>query len=180
MFACLPVDGLPCLGQTSELLHNFSCYFELKLFLICQVLFCGIVCQTQFFNSTLQRVAQFFLIRRVQLCGFFSSNSFLLLNSISESAQFFSESAQFCSDSSQLCSEPAQLCQRVLSFLHTYFVKSPVSGSFHFAYSVKSSVIFVLCLLFKDIICILYQESMLHCRLLTLYYSATLKYCMVK
>ena len=43
--------------------------------------------------------------------------------------------------STQLCSEFTQLHQRVLLFLHTYFMKSPVSGHFINAYSVKSSVI---------------------------------------
>ena len=108
-------------------------------------------------------------------------SSILLLNSISESAQFIcsnsisesaqlrqrvsstpsasqlnsavsqlnsvSESAQFCSESAQLCNVSAKLHQWVLSFLHTYFEKSPVCGSFHFACSMKSSVIlyFALC-----------------------------------
>ena len=46
--------------------------------------------------------------------------------------------------STQLCSKTAQLRQRVLSYLSTYFLKSPVSGPFIKAYSVKSCY-FVLC-----------------------------------
>ena len=76
MFSCLPVDGLPCHGQTSELLHisivtsnstfhvtsnsNFSDYIKLKFFLLRQsqlflilcVPLCGVVRRTRFFYST--------------------------------------------------------------------------------------------------------------------------------
>ena len=63
-------------------------------------------------------------------------SSILLLNSVSKSVWF-------CSESAQLCSEPSQLHQWVLSFLHTYCVKSPFCKwrAFHLAYSVESSII---------------------------------------
>ena len=113
------MDRLLCHGQTSELLQifpvtsnsNFSCYVILN---------CS------------------------WYVKFYSVALFVKLNS---SVQFCSESAQLrqlvssilqraCSTPSvsQLNSaaKPAHLRQRVLSYLHTYCVKSPsVSGSFH-------------------------------------------------
>ena len=89
-----------------------------------------------------------FLILRVQFCR--------------ESAQFFcsnsvSESAQFCSESAQLCSEPAQLRQRVLSFLHTYMVRSPFrQWVLSFCILHEEFRYFVLCTQFKNVLCILY------------------------
>ena len=51
VFSCLSVDGLLCLGQTSKLLLNFSCYVGLKFFFIRRVQLCGFVCRTQFLCS---------------------------------------------------------------------------------------------------------------------------------
>ena len=102
------MDGLPCSGQTSELLHifllrqtpNFSCYVELnfllirrtqlfllysiQLFLIHQVLLCGVVRWTQFFYSTLQRV--YLIVLDTSSSILQRVSSILLLNFVSESA----------------------------------------------------------------------------------------------
>ena len=111
----------------SQLFHvmlnpNCSCYIKLNFFLLChtqlfwihRVLLCGVVRQTQFFSSI-------------------PSSS--QLNSAASQLYSVSESAQFCSKSAQLCSRSCHFC------ILTVWKAPSVSGSFHLAYSVKSSVI---------------------------------------
>ena len=134
---------------------------------------------------------QFFLIRQVQLRSVITSNSILLLNSVSELAQphqrVSSILQRVCStlpasqlnSAASLVNSTASLLNSVSGFLFhsAYFVKSPVRGSFHFCILCEESrqlVIsfcilceefryFVLCTLFNNVLCILYQESMLLC-----------------
>ena len=105
-----------------------------------------------------------------------SSNSILLLNSVSESAQFFcsnsiSKSAQCCSESAQLRQWVSSILQRDCSTLQ-WACWTPSAGPVIFAYllceksllSVGSFICllregfryFVLCALFKNVLCILY------------------------
>ena len=85
-----------------------------------------------------------FFILRVQLC--------------SEFVQFFLiRRVQFCSESAQLCSESAQLRQRVLPFLHTYFLKSPSRQWVLSLCILREEFRYcVICTLFKNVLCILY------------------------
>ena len=134
VFSCLPVDGLPrSHGQTSELLHifhvtsnsNFSGYVELKLFLlrrtqlflIRRVLLSGVVRQTQFFYSTLQRVYSY--------CSwYFGFNSAATqLNSVNKSAQLCQ---RVCSTTSAGLSIFAYLlCEKSLPSVGPFILYTP-------------------------------------------------------
>ena len=116
MFSCFLVDGLRVVAKQQSCSMRFSVYVELKLFLLRR---------TQRFCI---RRTQRFCIRRTQL--------FLLCRTRRFSCCV--ELKVFFSTLQRVYSTPSA----GTSILRTYFVKSPGSGPFINAYSMKSSVIF--------------------------------------
>ena len=114
---------------------SLSVYVELKLFLYVKL---NLLLFKSNSNCSSIRQTQLFLLWQTQLVLIYVKTTFFLYVELNCSCYFEFNSV---SKSAQLCSKTAQLLQRVLLFLLTYFVKSPVSGHFINAYSVKSSVI---------------------------------------